>query len=110
MPFAFSDGVAREAPALTLASGTPVTAGCRMIKDPHELQLMRRACEITVRAHRAVLASLKEGTTAAQATAWSEAAHGRLGAPGGALVLFGPDAAFPTGRRRPGRWGSGTWY
>jgi len=107
MPFAFSNGVAREAPALSLASGTPVTAGCRMTKDPHVLQLMRRACEITVRAHRAVLASLKEGTTVAQATAWSEAAHRRLGAPGGALVLFGPDAAFPHGTTKPRPLGIG---
>jgi Xaa-Pro dipeptidase len=101
MPFVFSDGVAKAAPALRLESGTPVTAGCRMVKDAHELQLMRRACEITLRAHRAVLASLKEGTTVAQASAWSAAAHRRLGVRGGSLVLFGPDAAFPHGTKKP---------
>jgi Xaa-Pro dipeptidase len=101
MPFVFSDGVAKAAPALRLESGTPVTAGCRMVKDAHELQLMRRACEITLRAHRAVLASLKEGTTVAQASAWSAAAHRRLGVQGGSLVLFGPDAAFPHGTKKP---------
>jgi Xaa-Pro dipeptidase len=101
MPFAFSDGIAKAAPALWLESGTPVTAGCRMVKDAHERQLMRRACEITLRAHRAVFASLKEGTTVAQASAWSAAAHRRLGARGGSLVLFGPDAAFPHGTKKP---------
>jgi Xaa-Pro dipeptidase len=101
MPFVFSDGVAKAAPALRLESGTPVTAGCRMVKDAHELQLMRRACEITLRAHRAVLASLKEGTTVAQASAWSAAAHRTLGVRGGSLVLFGPDAAFPHGTKKP---------
>ena len=100
MPFAFSDGIAR-APGLRLESGTPVTAGCRMVKDAHELQLIRRACEITLRAHRAVFASLKEGTTVAQASAWSAAAHRRLGVRGGSLVLFGPDAAFPHGTKKP---------
>jgi Xaa-Pro dipeptidase len=101
MPFAFSDGIAQAAPALRFASGTPVTSGCRMVKDAHEIALMRRACEITVRAHRAVFASLKEGTTVAQVSAWCAAAHRRLGVRGGALVLFGPDAAFPHGTEKP---------
>lgn len=101
MPFAFSDGIAQTAPAVRLESATAVTAGCRMTKDAHELALMRRAAEITVRAHRAVFESLKEGVTVAQASGWNAAAHRRLGVRGGALVLFGPDAAFPHGTEKP---------
>jgi Xaa-Pro dipeptidase len=101
MPFAFSDGIAETAPALRLVGATAVTAGCRMVKDAHELALMRRAAELTVRAHRAVFESLKEGVTVAQASGWSAAAHRRLGVRGGALVLFGPDAAFPHGTQKP---------
>src|SRR6185295_16727887 len=70
MPFAFSDGIAQAAPTLRLASATPVSAGCRMVKDAHELQLMRRSAEITLRAHRAVFESLREGVTVAEASAW----------------------------------------
>jgi len=101
MPFAFSDGIAQAAPALRVTSATGVTAGCRMVKDAHEVALMRRACEITVRAHRAVFQSLKEGVTVAEASAWSAAAHRKLGVRGGSLVLFGPDAAFPHGTTKP---------
>jgi Xaa-Pro dipeptidase len=101
MPFVFADGMAQALPAGRLASATPVTAGCRVIKDAHEIALMRRACEITVRAHRAVFASLKEGVTQAEASRLSAEAHRRLGMPGGSLVLFGPDAAFPHGTTRP---------
>jgi Xaa-Pro dipeptidase len=101
MPFAFSDGVAAAAPAARLASATPVTAGCRMIKDAHELALMRRACEITVAAHRAVFASLEEGMTQAQVAGLSAEAHKRLGVRGGSLVLFGADAAYPHGTTQP---------
>jgi Xaa-Pro dipeptidase len=101
MPFGFADGVARALPALRFESGSPVTAGCRMTKDAHEVALIRQACAITVRAHRAVLSSLREGMTQAQATALSAQAHRRLGVPGGALVLFGPDAAYPHGTRQP---------
>jgi Xaa-Pro dipeptidase len=72
-----------------------------VIKDAHEIALMRRACEITVRAHRAVFASLKEGMTQSEASRLSTEAHRRLGMGGGALVLFGPDAAFPHGTTKP---------
>ena len=101
MPFAFSDGIGQALPAARLASATPVTAGCRMVKDAHELALMRRACAITLFAYRAVFASLSEGLTVAQVSAWVAAAHRRLGVRGGALVLFGPDAAFPHGTAKP---------
>jgi Xaa-Pro dipeptidase len=101
MPFAFADGIAQALPAARLASATGVTAGCRMVKDAHELALMRRACAITLVAFRAVFASLSEGQTAAQVSAWVAAAHRRLGVRGGGLVLFGPDAAFPHGTARP---------
>lgn len=101
LPFVFSDGVATAAPAATMTSGTPVTAGCRMIKESHEIALMRRANEITVRAHRAVFASLEEGMSREQVSRLTVEAHKRLGVEGGALVLFGPDAAFPHGTTHP---------
>ena len=101
MPFAFADGLARAVPSARTTSATPVTAGCRVIKDAHEIALMRRACEITVRAHRAVFASLKEGMTQSEVSRLSAEAHRRLGMGGGALVLFGPDAAFPHGTTKP---------
>jgi Xaa-Pro dipeptidase len=101
MAFVFSDGIAKAAPAARVTSGTPVTAGCRMIKDAHELALMRRACEITVRAWRAVFESLAEGMTQPQVSGLCSAALDKLGMRGGALVLFGPDAAFPHGTTNP---------
>jgi Xaa-Pro dipeptidase len=101
LPFHFADGLAQALPAAKLESGTPVTAGCRMFKDAHEVALMRRACEITVQAHRAVFASLKEGLTQAEVGRLVSEALRRLGMNGGALVLFGADAAFPHGTTQP---------
>jgi Xaa-Pro dipeptidase len=97
----FSEGVARVAPAAHLESATPVTAGCRMIKSAHEIALMRRACEITIAAHRAVFQSLKEGMTQEEVAHLSSLAHERLGVRGDSLVLFGQDAAFPHGTTKP---------
>jgi Xaa-Pro dipeptidase len=101
VPFVFAREIGVAAPAARVVSATPVTAGCRMIKDAHEIALLRRACEITVHAHRAVFASLRAGMTQAEVTALSREAHERLGIKGGALVLFGADAAFPHGTTRP---------
>ncbi len=101
MPFTFADNIGKTAPAMQIVNGTPITAGCRMIKDAHEIALMRRACEITVAAHRAVFASLKEGMTQDEVGSLSEAAHRKLGMAGGSLVLFGKDAAFPHGTTNP---------
>ena len=102
MPFAFADGLAKAMPALSAESGTPVTAGCRMVKDAHEIALMRRACELSVRAHRAIFASLREGVTAAEGGRLFGEAARRLGLERPwALVLFGPDAAVPHGTRQP---------
>lgn len=41
--FVFVDGISKASPHTTIASATPVTAGCRMIKSAHELALMRLA-------------------------------------------------------------------
>ena len=101
LPFVFSDGIGQARPTARLTSATPVTAGSRMVKDAHELALMRHACAATLAAYRAVFASLAEGLTAAQVSGWVVAAHRRLGVRGGALVLFGPDAAFPHGTTKP---------
>jgi Xaa-Pro dipeptidase len=97
----FAHEIGLAAPAARISSATPVTAGCRMIKDAHEIAILQRACEITVRAHRAVLASVRAGMTQAQAAALCREAHRRLGVPGGALVLFGADAAHPHGTSKP---------
>jgi Xaa-Pro dipeptidase len=101
MPFTFADAIGKAIPAAQIVNGTPITAGCRMIKDAHEIALMRRAGEITVAAHRAVFASLKEGMTQDQVAGLSSAAHQKLGMAGGSLVLFGKDAAFPHGTTTP---------
>src|SRR5271157_3679158 len=50
-PFVFSDGLASHVPALKIASATPVTAGCRMIKSEHEISLMRLASKVSITAY-----------------------------------------------------------
>lgn len=99
--FVFSDGVAKAAPALQIVSGTPVTAGCRMVKDAHELELMRLASQITLKAYEAAWKSLREGMTQADFAGLVSAAHARLGYAGGAGVQVGEYSALPHGSVTP---------
>src|ERR1043166_7517249 len=59
----FSSGAQAAMRAVALASGTPVTAGCRMVKSPHEIELMRLASEVTLTAYEAAWKALADGMT-----------------------------------------------
>ena len=99
--FVFSDGLAKAAPALDLTSGTPVTAGCRVVKDAHELELMTLANHVTLRAYEAAYLSLEEGMTQGDFGRLVSMAHERQGFEGGASVQTGQYAALPHGSRTP---------
>lgn len=43
MKFVFAEGIRAANPHLTAVNASPVTAGCRMIKDAHEIECMRLA-------------------------------------------------------------------
>ncbi len=99
--FMFADGIGHAAPNLKVVSATPVTAGCRMVKDHHELALMRLASAATLRAYRAVYESLAEGMTQASVRDLISTAHRKLGFTGGASVQVGEYSALPHGSRTP---------
>ena len=61
--FVFSNGIAKAAPQVNIVSGTPVTAGCRMVKSDHEIELMRLANKVTLTAYEAAYRALREGMT-----------------------------------------------
>ena len=101
--FTFYDALRRAAPALELASGDPITIGCRARKSGHELELMRLACEATCEVYRALFASLREGMSQRDIGALVSQGFQRLGLSGGALVLLGKWAALPHGTMQPQR-------
>ena len=100
-PFVFADGVAAAAPAARVVKATPVTAGCRMIKDAHEIELMRLASQITLKAYDAVHQSLAPGMTQNQVGELIDSAYARLGFAGEASVQVGEYTALPHGSVTP---------
>jgi Xaa-Pro dipeptidase len=101
MTFVFSDGIAKATPGTQMVSATPVTAGCRMIKSPAEIALMRLAAQVTLAAYEAAWNSLQPGMTQNDFEALVSAAHRQLGFPGQASVQIGEFSALPHGSRTP---------
>jgi len=99
--FVFSDGVSNAAPTITITSGTPVSAGCRAIKDAHELALMRLASQVTLKAYEAAWKALKDGMTQNDFASLVSQAHRKLGFEGGAGVQVGEYSALPHGSITP---------
>ncbi len=98
--FVFADGAA-HIPAVKVVSGTPVTAGCRTVKDAHEVALMRLASQVTLKAYEAAWQSLKEGMTQADFANLVQLAHRQLGYDGSAGVQVGKYSALPHGSTTP---------
>lgn len=97
MYYVFSSNVAKAAPAVHFESATPITAGCRMIKSEHELELMRLANKVTLAAYEAAWRAIRPGMTDHEFGDLIEAAHQQLGFSGGSLVLVGQYSALPHG-------------
>ncbi|MGH9495430.1 MAG: M24 family metallopeptidase, partial [Candidatus Sulfotelmatobacter sp.] len=101
MRFVFADGIGKAAPQTSVASATPVTAGCRMIKSAHEIALMRLASQVTLSVYEAVYRALREGMTQNDVGDLIGKAYARVGFPGDASVMVGEYSAMPHGSRTP---------
>ncbi len=101
VPFVFSDGIRAAAPSFTLASATPITAGCRAVKSAAELALMQLANDVTLSVYHAAWQSVTPGTTNRQVTEWIAAGYERSGFPGEASCQVDAYSALPHGSPQP---------
>jgi len=99
--FVFAEGIAKASPQASILSATPVTAGCRMIKNAHEIALMKLASQVTLEAYEAAYRAVKDGMTQPQVEELVRKAHEQLGFTGGADVQVGEFSAFPHGSVTP---------
>ncbi len=100
MKYVFSSSLAQAGPQLTFTIATPVTAGCRMIKDAHEIECMRTACHATLAVYEAVYRSLREGMTTGDVQGLIAAGYNKVGFPGEASLNIGKFTASPHGSRQ----------
>jgi Xaa-Pro dipeptidase len=99
--FLFSGGIAKATPQARIVSGTPVTAGCRMVKSNHEIELMQLANKVTLTAYEAAYGGLREGMKQSELGDLIAAAYERLGFSGEASVQVGEYSALPHGSLTP---------
>jgi len=101
VPFTFANAVAKANPAVQIVDATPVTAGCRMIKSPAELALIRLACSITMQVYEAVWKSVQPGLTTKAFSELCARAYAHMGVVGDTNCQTGPYSALPHGSIAP---------
>jgi len=99
--FVWTSGIAHAAPHANIVLATPVTAGCRMVKDAHELELMQLANTATWTVYRAVHQALHPGMTQIEIAELISLAYRRVGFPGDASVQTAEYTALPHGSIAP---------
>jgi Xaa-Pro dipeptidase len=101
MKFVFADSIRAANPHLAITSATPITAGCRMIKDAHEIDCMRLACRATLLVYKAVAQSVHPGMTNTGVEHLVDVAYQRVGFRGDASLNIDEYTALPHGSREP---------
>jgi Xaa-Pro dipeptidase len=99
-PFSLFSALDKAAPSLRAVDATGVIDGCRGLKSPAELALMRYAKAVTLDVHRRAAAILAPGIAASAVKRFIDAAHRAAGADGGSTfcaVQFGRATAYPHG-------------
>jgi Xaa-Pro dipeptidase len=101
MKFIFAESLAKAGPQLHFVSAIPVTAGCRMIKDQHELDCIGLACRATLLVYRAVYRSLRGGMTTHDVHRLIQQGYQHVGFEGEASLNIGEFTASPHGSMQP---------
>jgi Xaa-Pro dipeptidase len=101
LPFTFYDHFHEDAPGFECVAANPITIACRAHKSPHELELMRLACEATCDVYKLVFQNLHEGMSQDDISHMVTGGYERMNLRGYALVLLGASAALPHGSRQP---------
>lgn len=94
-------GVMALLPNMKDVPATEVTRGCRMYKSEHELLLMHKANEITLKAYEHVWSNLHAGMTQADVKSLMQSAQSQLGGSGvWNMALFNEASAYPHGTKQ----------
>ncbi len=99
--FAFSNEISKAAGGASLVDATPVTAGCRMIKSAHEIELMNIANQATLKVYKAVYQALQPGMSQHDAGMLVDAAYEKVGFRGEASIEVGEYSSNPHGSLAP---------
>lgn len=100
-PFVYASEIGTACPSFQIADATPITAGCRMIKSAHELELLTLANSVTLQVYEAAWKAGHPGMTTAEFSDMMGVAYTRLGFPGFSSCETGIYSALPHGSIKP---------
>jgi Xaa-Pro dipeptidase len=101
MKFTFANELMKAGPSLHFVSATPVTGGCRIVKDEHELACLRTAGAATLAVYEAVYRSVQAGMTTHDVRGLVQMAYAKTGLQGEASLNIDEYTAVPHGSRKP---------
>jgi Xaa-Pro dipeptidase len=94
-------GIMSLLPTMQDVSAEPITLGCRMFKNTHELQLMHKANEITLTAYAHVWSKLELGMSQSDVKSLMSSAQSALGGSGiWNMAIFNEASAYPHGTKQ----------
>ena len=94
-------GLMRALPNMQDVSAQPISLGCRMFKDRHELELMHKANEITLLAYAHTWSKLELGMSQGDVKQIMSNAQTQLGGSGvWNMALFNEASAYPHGTKQ----------
>jgi Xaa-Pro aminopeptidase len=96
------DALARQLPHAAIKSAAGAVRGCRMIKSPAELALMKAASDVTIAAYRHTIPRVTRGMQRDEiASLMNEATLALGGADPWSLILLNEASAYPHGSKKP---------
>ena len=99
-PYFIVHGIQSANPGIKLGHAQPLTQALRSRKSEAELNLIRRAHEMTLTVHAAAASILRPGITTPEVVDFIDKAHRKVGAAAGSyfcIVLFDVGTSFPHG-------------
>ena len=97
--FFVSEGVSNTSKDIDILPANPVINGCRGRKTSREIELLRYINKVTLEVIKTSFKQMKLGMTEGELSGVLSAEYAKRGLRGWALVLFGPNAAFPHGTK-----------
>ena len=99
-PYFIVNGIQSANPDLKIGHAQPLTQALRSRKSQAEINLIRRAHEMTLTVHAAAASILRPGITTPEVVDFIDKAHRKVGAAAGSyfcIVLFDVGTSFPHG-------------
>lgn len=99
-PYFIAHGIQSANSGIRLGHAQPLTEALRSRKSETEINLIRRAHEMTLAVHKAAASILRAGMTSSEVVDFIDRAHRRVGATAGSffcIVLFDVGTSFPHG-------------